>query len=58
MPHPKEPASVEEIGGLLAQLRDLSGRYARFEDVPQAEVDAYLTRKRDVLGRIERETLL
>jgi hypothetical protein len=53
-----EPVTVGDVGALLAQLRELSGRYARFEDVPQGEVDAYMARKRDVLGRINREALL
>jgi hypothetical protein len=47
-----------EVNDLLAHLRVLSGRYARFEDVPEAEVDAYLARKRDVLGRIDPGALL
>lgn len=53
-----EPPAVEDIGALLAELRDLSGRYTRFEDVPQGEVDAYTARKRDVLGRIGTGALL
>ncbi len=57
-----EAPTAGEVGELCAQLRDLSGRYARFEDVPSAEVDAYMARnmarKRDVLGRIDPETLL
>lgn len=49
-----EPAvTVGEVGALLADLRTISGRLARFEPVTRHELTAFEARKRVLLGRIE-----
>ncbi len=50
--------SVEEVGDLLADLRSVSGRLARFEHVDQAELDRFEDRKRALLARIDKGSLL
>ena len=45
--------SAAEVADLLARLRDISDRLARFEDVPQADLDAFQAAKRRLVERIE-----
>ena len=47
-----EVPTVEEVGDLLAEMRDITGRLARFEDVDQEELDAYQARKVELLDRL------
>lgn len=46
------------VGDLLAGLRDISGRLARFEDVPEAEMRAWKARKLALLGHVDTGALL
>jgi hypothetical protein len=45
--------SLAEVGDFLADLRDLTGRMMRFEDIPADELADFHTRKQALLGRIE-----
>jgi len=45
--------SLAEVGDFTADLRDLSRRMMRFEDIPADELAAFHTRRDAVLGRIE-----
>ncbi len=50
--HPDDDTIAETVD-VLAHLRHISERMARFEDIPQAELDAFDARKRALCDRIE-----
>ena len=45
------PSPPTGLADFLADLRYISGRMARFEDIPVAELAAFHARKRELLGR-------
>ncbi|HMG44639.1 MAG TPA: hypothetical protein VK611_25115 [Acidimicrobiales bacterium] len=45
--------TLTEVGDFTADLRDLSRRLMRFEDIPAGELADFHTRKQALLERIE-----
>jgi hypothetical protein len=45
--------TLAEVGDFLRDLRSVSDRMMRFEDIPQDELDALDTRKRALIEGIE-----
>lgn len=44
---------TDDVADLLADLRHISGRLARFEEVDQVELDAFKARKMAVLTTVK-----